>query len=395
VSETTATLNDQGTLEVSIPLEVEERERDYSARIEARVTDASSREVSGNTIVHATYTKVLLVTETDRYVYPPGSPVTFSVRATDYLGAPQPNRTINVWAECVKPQDRYRGAVTSGEHVAQSTVETGADGRAMWTMTLPNTAGTYLLKASTADGDRTAKDTAWIWVTGAADLGGDETYLELVSGKKTYQPGETATFAVRGGHLSGAVLITKESQVVTYHRVERATRDGFEVPVTAEDVGVTYVNIAFLKDDRLYRAEKRLSVPAVSRQLTIEITPDQAVSKPQKPASFTLEARDADGAPVRAQISVAVIDEAVYAVKKDDTADPLRFFYRTEYSRVGTTFSAHNSFVGYSGRDQLLLAARRRRPHALADFKSDKPIPPQVRKDFPMRSTGSPTSRPT
>ena len=34
---------------------VDDNGRDYSARIEAQVTDASSREVSGNTVVHATY----------------------------------------------------------------------------------------------------------------------------------------------------------------------------------------------------------------------------------------------------------------------------------------------------------------------------------------------------
>ena len=92
---------------------------------------------------------------------------------------------------------------------------------------------------------------------------------------------------------------------------------------------------------------------------------------------------DQAGQPVRAQVSLAVIDEAVYGVKADDTPDPLRFFYRREYTRVGTTFSREYYFTGYSGRERLQLARRKRRPFTLADFKGDKPVQPQVRKDFP------------
>ena len=79
------------------------------------------------------------------------------------------------------------------------------------------------------------------------------------------------------------------------------------------------------------------------------------------------------GQPVRAQVSLAVIDEAVYGVKPDDTPDPIRFFYRREYSRVATTFSSSYYFTGYSGRDRLQLARRGRRPFTLADFKGDQP----------------------
>ena len=47
-------LDAQGRGEIRVPLAVDDDGRDYSARIEAQVTDASSREVSGNTVVHAT-----------------------------------------------------------------------------------------------------------------------------------------------------------------------------------------------------------------------------------------------------------------------------------------------------------------------------------------------------
>ena len=113
------------------------------------------------------------------------------------------------------------------------------------------------------------------------------------------------------------------------------------------------------------------------------MTADQAVAKPRDPGTFTVRVVDQGGAPVRAQVSLAVIDEAVYGVKADETPDPVRFFYRREYTHVNTTFSSAYYFTGYSGRDRLQLAGRRRRPFTLADFKGDKPAQPEVRKDFP------------
>ena len=100
------------------------------------------------------------------------------------------------------------------------------------------------------------------------------------------------------------------------------------------------------------------------------------------PASFALTVTDADGAPVQAQLSVGVVDEAVYGVKPDGTPDPLRFFYRLDYSTVSTDYSRDYSFTGYAGSQQLQLA-QRRRPFTLADFKREGQARPQVRKDFP------------
>src|SRR5262249_935748 len=154
-------------------------------------------------------------------------------------------------------------------------------------------------------------------------------------------------------------LVTKESQHVSFHRVVKArSNQAIDVPISADDIGDTYVSIAFLKDDRLYRAERRLSVPATRHQLTGTAVPDRPVVRPGEPGRFALHVSDAAGAPVRAQLSIGLVDEAIYGVRRDMTPDPLRFFYRREYAEVSTQFSRNYSFVGYSGTSQLLLAHR-------------------------------------
>ena len=170
---------------------------------------------------------------------------------------------------------------------------------------------------------------------------------------------------------------------MSWNQVTNAkSNETVEVPITGDDIGDTWINVAFLSKDKLFRAERRIKVPAVSRQLQVTLTAEKAVSKPREPGRFLLKAADASGAPVKGEFSLAVIDEAVYGVKADSTPDPLQFFYQRSYSRVGTQFSREYSFVGYSGHQQLMLAMRHK-PYSLADFKSDKPAQPTVRKEFP------------
>jgi uncharacterized protein YfaS (alpha-2-macroglobulin family) len=379
--EGTARLNEQGLVQVSVPIEPDDHNRDYTARIEARVTDVSGREVSGAASVVATVGRFMLVASGDRYVYNAGESVTARIRAVDYTGTPQPGTPVHAALERVD----YRNGSENVTVMQQGDLVCEADGRALWTTVAPRGAGSYRVRFSARSDDRTVTDFMWVWVPGRSSEIVDESdrFLELIADRRTYQPGETARIVVQGEQFEAPVLVTKESQKISYHAVVRGNSGGvIEVPISDEDIGDTYVSIAFLKDDRLFRAERRLSVPAVSRQLTIAAETDRPVARPGEPASFTLHVTDASGAPVRAQLSVGLVDEALYGVRPDGTPDPLRFFYRREYNQVSTSFSRIYPFVGYSGTDQLILT-QRRRPMTLGQFKADRPDRPRVRKDFP------------
>jgi uncharacterized protein YfaS (alpha-2-macroglobulin family) len=378
-------LDAQGRGEIRIPLDVQEQGRDYSARIQAQVTDASSREVSGTTVVHATYASFLLATQVNGYIFRPAQSIAATARAVDYLGAPQAGARVTFVLERVTyPNGRYSEPTRT--EVSRTEASTGADGSANGSLTLGQEAGPYVLRATAPAGEREVRSENWVWVAGPQTRGADQgdRYLELMADKRGYAPGETARLVVRGETIAGPMLITKEGQHVTWHALLRPSAgDPIEVPIQAEDAGDIYVHVVFLREGRLHRAERRLAVPASQQTLNITLTADRPVAKPQEPGIFTVSVSDAGGQPVSAQLSVGAIDEAIYAIKPDDTPDPVRFFYRREYSRVGTTFSREYHFTGFSGNERLQLASRRRRPFTLADFKGDKEVRPQVRKDFP------------
>jgi uncharacterized protein YfaS (alpha-2-macroglobulin family) len=384
-AEGTVRLDADGKAQLRIPLQIDDNGRDFSARIEAQVTDASNREVSGRTIVHATYGTFLISAETGNAIHRAGGTTQVSVRTIDYTGNPQPNVPLSLVLEHLQYRSGYYGEPEVTQ-VATQSVTTDAGGRAMATFTLPNRTGGFRVRASAPSAGRTVHDEVFLWVPGAGDDATDtgDRYLELLADKKNYQPGETATLIVRGETVIGPVLVSKEGQHVSWFRLLRPTAtDSIQVPIDEGDVGDMFVNIVYLREGRLYRAERRIGVAPASKTLHVAVTAQQAVSRPRDPGVFEVAVTDAAGQPVRAQVSLAVIDEAVYGVKPDETPDPVRFFYRREYSRVATTFSSTYYFTGYSGRDRLQLAGRKRRPFTLADFKGDQPVQAQVRKEFP------------
>ena len=176
----------------------------------------------------------------------------------------------------------------------------------------------------------------------------------------------------------------------------RRRNETIEVPISGRGhrrhVGQRRVPL----EGRLYRAERRVKVPAVSRQLQVSLDRRAGGVEAARARDVPAEGRPMRaGAPVRGQFSLAVVDEAVYGVKADDTPDPLRFFYQRSYSRVGTQFSREYYFVGYSGHQQLML---RDAPPAVTRSPTSRPTSPRSRRSArssPTRSTGSATWSPT
>jgi uncharacterized protein YfaS (alpha-2-macroglobulin family) len=385
IGEETVRLDDKGEATLSLDVPEDDDGRDYTLRIEARVTDASGREVSGKGGVVGARGEFLVATSLDRYVYRADETAELRIRASDYTGTPRPGLAVAVALERITWPNGY-GGERQITLVSQGTVQTDADGRASWKATIPRESGSYRMRATATSVGRSIEDESSVWIPGAdaTDYGESDRYLEMVADKGSYAPGDTARLLLRGADFDATVLVTKEAQTIAWHKVIVVPKgQAIDVPIDENDIGDTWVNVVFMKDDRSYRAEKRLRVPPTSRGVQVSITAAQAVAKPRDPGIFTIRTVDAAGAPVRAQVSVAAIDEAVFAVKPDSTPDPVRFFYRREYSRVGTQFSRDYSFVGYSGSQQLQLAQRRRRPFTLADFKADRESRPHVRKEFP------------
>src|SRR5688572_32272005 len=89
---------------------------------------------------------------------------------------------------------------------------------------------------------------------------------------------------------------------------------------------------------------KKIVVPARDKVLNLEVVPNKNEFKPRETASYTILARDADGAPVRnAEVSLGVVDEAIYSLAPDYAGNINKHFYGTRYNSVATHLSISRS----------------------------------------------------
>jgi uncharacterized protein YfaS (alpha-2-macroglobulin family) len=133
----------------------------------------------------------------------------------------------------------------------------------------------------------------------------------------------------------------------------------------------------------MYTNDKRLVVPARDKLLNLEIISNKEEYKPRETASYTILARDADGAPVPdAEVSLGVVDEAIYSVSPDYTGNIRQVFYGMHYNSVETHLSVSYSFQGFAGEKPIDLASTKP-SYQLADFKNEGDlVQPTIRKEF-------------
>lgn len=378
-------LDANGRLVVTIPTRVEEKYKiDTEYRVEARVTDAANREIAGHNGFLATYGPFHLEVSTQSYIYKQGEDGQFTVHAIDYDKHPVAT-AVHV--------DIVAYHYGKDERVVQSTdVKTGDDGFARFPLHLTE-AGFFTVRATAQTKEnRDVTGTGWLWVAGKNEqtwAEGESRTLQLIADKSSYKVGDVAHVLINGAIQNSTILLTTEGNgVLTKQLVHAADANvTVDVPITVDDQPNIYVGVVFVWDNEVYEGSKNLNVPAVERRLTIDIKPAKQQFLPGEAASYNITARDWQGKPVQAELSVGVVDDAIYAVEPDTSGDIVRAFYGTRESQVQTQTSFEFFFHGEAGKRPIELAKGRGfgagRHHDLAQVKATEFVQPKIRKAFP------------
>ena len=382
LSDQEGTLDANGQLNITLPTKFkQDAHGDVRYRIEAKVTDAGNREVSGHNSVIATYGSFAINIEPTEYLVSAGSSSNFKLSAFDYDGKPvQTKFDVQL----------YSGYDTrTGTFISQAAAQTGADGHGAVSLTLPK-AGTYYARAvAVSPENRKLESIAYLWVSGAGTgpsiYGTREGVVKIVADKKTYQPGDTARILIITGVPNATVLFSREGLALGEVKVVQATGTSLtvEVPIREADEPDVFVSALFLKDNKVYQGSKRLIVPPNDKKLSVVITSSKAQYKPGETGQLTVEAKDFTGKPVSGEFSVGVVDEALYGVRQDTTQDIAQVFYGDGYNRIDTANSMVYFFHGEAGKRRMMLAELSKTRHTLAQLKPDRFVQPKVRKEFP------------
>ncbi len=377
-------LDANGQLTVTLPTAVDDKHNDEDYRIEARVTDAANREVSGHSTVLATYGSFRVSVEPVSYVVENGKPARVKVTAQDYDSKPV-QTAVHISAVQTWDATNHQRAKTE---VASKDAATGADGTVLVDLPLGGSGDFQITASAQTPENRTVEGETWLWIwNGAGAMYEPNAQAQIVADKKSYQVGDTAHLLLVTGLDESWAVVTTEGNAVQSQRVihTTGTSAAFDVPITQLAQPNLVVTAILVHNDQLMTAQKSLKVPLVERTLTITATPQKTQYEPGDKASFDVKAVDSAGKPVEADLSFGVVDEALYSVRPDTTGDIVASFYpkREVYLDPQTSFEFY--FEGDAGTKSPMLAGLNGLYHPrMAQVKPGSDlVVPKVRKAFP------------
>jgi hypothetical protein len=379
------TLDANGRLVVNLPTRVDGKGQDQDYRIEARVTDAANREVSGHSTVLATYGSFRLNAEPTSYVTSPGQPVRVKLTALDY-----DNHPIRTAVHVEIAQHTWDSVThqSNDKQMGKLDAITGADGTVLVDLPLSGANGDFAITASAKTPEnRTVQSHTWVWVwNGAGQWYNENTQAQIVADKKSYQVGDTAHLLLVTGLKECWAMVTVEGNSVQQKFLLHATSESFpfDVPITSTSEPNLLINAILVHNDQLMTAQKSLKVPLVERTLSITATPNKQKYLPGEKGIFDVLALDWQGHPVQADLSFGEVDEALYKVRPDESGDIVSSFYPKRYSYVEPQTSFNFYFSGSAGLKSPLLASAATYHPRLAQVKPGSDlVVPKVRKAFP------------
>lgn len=405
VAEGDASLNSRGeaTIDFQVPQPDEKDEWDYSYRLEAQVTDASRREMQGSASFIGTRGKTVADAYPERYLYYQGDAAKVRVKTADYSGHPVSEkvtlRFIEQKWEKKEKDEEYNGYkyktydyILHERELGSADVNTDSQGNATYDFTVPSPGSIYVKAIINENGKEIVNRGGSFW---APDKKGewsdfeyrdyDEKAIKLVPDKKSYQPGETAhVLAMLPADKAHLLVTTELSNVMTVREIDAAGRSVvIDVPIDHRYEPNVYLDVSFVKDSDMYNQSQLIAVPARDKMLKLDIVPNKKEFKPRDVASYTVLARNEDGSPAaNTEISLGIVDEAIYSIQPDTAGNIKREFYGRRFNEVQTSLAIHYTFTGYAGNKPASLA-QNKSAYQLADFKNESTYAePTIRREF-------------
>lgn len=315
--------------------------------VEATVTDDTGFPVSGRGELTVHATRFYLGLQPHSRVVVAGNKAEVAVRALDWAGQPVANQTVEL---VLARRTWYQQAPTTPlaevtwgytDTVASKlTVTTDAEGAAVASLTPPRS-GSYVVLASAADADgHLVRSETTLWVSGpeAAAWQLSEGEVTPVADAQRYRSGDTAKVLLPTPFAPPfRVLMTVERGGILNVRqfVADASNPLVEIPITEAYVPNVYVSFVVVKGVDATTAVPdirigfvKLTVEPVAQTLKVEVTPDRTTAyAPGESAVLTVRTVDAQGKTVDAEVTLAVVDKAVLALRDPNSSPIVEGFY--------------------------------------------------------------------
>ncbi len=359
----TVTLDDAGRARISV--EVERASVDRNVTVEVVIADATGREVSARQKVLVTRGTFSLGVVSDGRIYKVGETATFTVDTARFDGAPS-SRPVTLTASLETWDAAHK--IWIYKDLATQSVTTDVKGKATWKYKVPRDGFIRVEAAAEDELKNPIVQSSFFWATKAAVVSGGykKKSIDIVADRGGYKSGDTARVLVNTTRESPWVLFTVEGDGVFEARVEKVTGNSrmVEVKLGPKHAPNVYLGVAYVGDKQFGSLQRSIEVSPKEKILKIGLASDKAVYEPGQKAKYTVTVTDPAGKPAEAEVSLALVDQAIYAISPELAPDMARFFYGTRPNPTTTSHSFPQRYLGGADKDTEDKSSKPRR-----DFK--------------------------
>ena len=338
-------------------------------RMVVKVTDGSGQQNSGSSQVRVSQGDMVLLVGTDRSVAAPGKPFQATARALDLEGNDLKGIAITLKATRIIAEKKNTYWWTKPTALKPGEVLMSAPGPKAQ-LIVPE-GGLFLVVAEARDSKGRAV-VAQRLVTVAAEGTPLPAVRDLRASadKREYQPGETARILVQlpKPKLTLHWALENEQLGARQSKLVQGTTTVVEIPVTAAMQPNVWAVFEIVAEGQRQLAEVPIRVPKLDRRLQVRVSTDQERYQPGQTMKVAVDVKDSDGKPIAADLSVGVVDEAIYALSAELHPDPVRFFHPTRRHGVIRVGSTEWSFYDMLRRQRPVWSLKRTQR---GEFKSD------------------------
>ncbi len=315
--------------------------KNYRYTVSATVQAAGDEYAEAKTGFSVVQGNLRVSLSTDPYFAQPNTPIKVKVNLQD-RNSGKPQSAALRWRAGTFNWNGSGGQVTwQGE---TNPIQANDTGEASFQFTPPKI-GDWVIEVQTEDKEgNTISEQTSVWISTYGEgtpQAPDAPPLKVLTDKRSYALGETAKVAVRSQVKNASVLITVEgeklfsAQVVQLHGGLATV----SVPVMAKLMPSATISASLVQDKRLAQQSVPLRIGTQARQMQVTITSDRQRYEPRQQAELTVQTRTADGKPVQSELSLAVVDESLYAIREDNPKGLFDTFYARRPNRVETQYS--------------------------------------------------------
>ena len=369
--------------------------QDFEYRVEARVVDASRREILASETVRVTRQRYYVYTRAERNIYRPKDKVTVDIKALDANEQPvKTEGTVKVtrdyWWEVwldsrgreVQGEELRRARQRSNlfplmeaqgqgpwklkfrgyrhEEILTQTVKTDAEGAAQLSFT-PDKEGYYRVAWQSSQGGDAKRDrllppvladaAVFVATNATTELGYYRAGLEIVVDKDTFRAGQIAPVMISVPTNNRYVLFSVEGDDLFSYKVVHVegTAKLIEVPIEEKHVPNIFLNAVMMSGANWYMDTKQVVVPPVEQFLSVDVKADREQYQPREEGTLSISTRDASGRGISTEVALGLVDESVKYIQSDYAGDPRQFYYGRKRQHLVQTQSTlnHKTYARY------------------------------------------------